>query len=154
MRIVAVLAFVCSLVLGGCQKPWIADVRTSQGVPGLDVKVSQAAGQVWLVRATNNSGSNAKLIWDESTYVTSAGTSDRIIRGATRVIDASRAQPFSPIASGATLEEAFVREVVALYGPGAIQGPADPAKTSRIVLVFEVNGRKCSHESAVSFRKE
>ncbi|NUQ67663.1 MAG: hypothetical protein HUU18_05230 [Phycisphaerales bacterium] len=137
--------------VGGCAT-YKANVTNTRTVPGVEVQVAEAGGSFWAVIAKNNTNDVVKLVWDESTYVATTGESDRLLRGKTRLIHSGQAQPTSPIAPGSELREYCVRESAAEHAQFA-GAPGDINKPARIILVFEIGGRKVMHESSVQFTK-
>lgn len=145
-------------VLSGCggsaitQPQYIQRIVESSPVPGLVVGVEHLETVFWGVGVRNDTGEAVRLIWDESAYVSSDGTSSRLIRANTRVIDAGQAQPATPVPPGARISEAFTAEQWVEYARYAVTPqPADPNATARMYLVFDVKGQRVGWQGEVSF---
>ena len=153
VRVLAVAA-ACVVTLSGCTT-WRATVTHMDNVPGIDASVEHRQGTLWQVKAKNTSNQPAKLVWDESSYVSTSGESSRLVRGKTRVIHSGQTQPPSPIPPNATITELFVPEMhisssgASFYTPA----PSDPSQEAQIYLMFEVNGRKTPWTARVRFEK-
>lgn len=86
-------------------------VTAEKSIPDFEVKATQAGAAGWRVVVVNNTPAIATVVWDESTFVTSAGRSaGRLINIDTLRIDTSRAHPPSPVAPGASVTEIVVPE--------------------------------------------
>jgi len=130
-----------------------ATVKPVREVPGLDVSVAPSGNVGWQVNVRNTGSSSTKLVWDESTYVSTSGkTLGRLLRGQTKKIHSDRAQPPTPIPPGSTLSEWCVPEdhadVVGWGNPKV----DNPEAAGRLILVFEFDGgQKKRWEGSVSY---
>lgn len=144
------------LVLTGCAvdngPQYLQRIEEVTPVPGLVVRVEHVQTVFWGVGVRNDTEEVVRLVWDESAYVTSTGTSSRLIRGSTRRIDSGQTQPASPVPPHAAVSEVFTAEQWIDYVSFDVTPqPADPTAKARIYLVFDMGGRKVGWEGEISF---
>ena len=86
-------------------------VTTEKEIEGFTLKAVPVGAVGWGVRVTNKTDALALVVWDESTFTTSASQSaGRLINGDTRKIDSAKAQPSTPIAPGANMTQFMIPE--------------------------------------------
>jgi len=137
-RLVAMLLFVsCAPAIKRTDTIEAKDLvdRVEVGVVAADA----AAG--WNITVQNNRDTAIRLLWDESTYVTSTGESaGRLLRGNTRVMNSDREQPASPIPPHAQLRELAIPEShVENYRHGVAGRAAVNGKPGRLNIVFDTD---------------
>jgi len=159
MKWVALLA---AVALVGCHAypRYAQSFELTRPIDGIVVSAQDAGGGFWEVTATNNLQEPVMLLWDESAYVATDGTSKRIIRGTTKRIHTDRDQPPHPIPPGATLQETCAHQDFVYYitnSPDTYVSclrPVDPNGTGRLHLVFKVANEKRVCEIAVMFERD
>lgn len=87
-------------------------VVRGDAIAGVEIAVDPLGAAAWTVRI--KSASAGALLWDESSFVGSNGSSaGRLIPGATTRMDLARAHPPSPLPAGASLSESvFVEKLI------------------------------------------
>ena len=156
LRLIATIAVA---IFAGCATPdaeqWAIDMTPVRPVPGLQVRVSHDVGYWLTVDVANASGRMARLVWDDSSIVSSDGQASRAIRGETRKIATATNQPSIPIPSGASVKAGFISE--RYVGQAALTrirpppGKSDPR--IRVVLAFDIDGQRSYFEAEGRFRK-
>lgn len=133
------------VMVAGCYipRPRTDATTTRSRAASVEVKATApATGPGWLIEAKNKSDVGAKLIWDESTFVTADGKArGRLMRGRTKMIDIAKEQPDSPIPAGAVYSEIVIPEQHAWYLNKPQQESDDipvVETRGRLVLVFAV----------------
>ena len=82
-----------------------------QAVGGIEIDAKPYGAVSWQLAIRNTTDAMVSVKWDESTFVTSNGASvGRLIRGETRKIDISNAQPATPVAPGSMISEVVIPE--------------------------------------------
>lgn len=119
-------------------------------VPGIDV-VLVPVGSAWTTTISNNTDKMVKFIIDESTYVKTDGTSQRLIRGQTRTMHSDSTQPSLMIPPGAKFNDILIPENLAelvntpwLTVPSWMRSPipANADAKAKLYFVFEIEGIK------------
>ncbi len=122
------------------------EVTEQQAIDGIVVVVEPAGVLGWRIAVKNAGTDSALLVWDESTFVTSAGAaSGRLIRGETRQLDTAKAQPPSPIPAGTMIAAlAFAEQLVDYEKAGELeeQIARHPCRYSDAAIAATNNGRR------------
>lgn len=112
----------------------------------------------WNIEIRNNSNRNIIFLIDESSYVSTSGNAERLIRGQARRIHSDISQPIISIPPQSKLTETFFLEKdaslddnILSYAPIA---PLDPSKPAKFYLVFEIDKEKKTWVTNVKFIKE
>lgn len=86
-------------------------VREKVGFDELAITVKPSGAAGWTIRVHNDGDKLVRIIWDDSTFVTSTGESaGRLIRAKTKKIDVEKSHAPSPVPPGAGLTEDVVVE--------------------------------------------
>lgn len=153
--VLTVILFIL-MTVSGCAigNRHIKEILPSASISGLMIDVEASGNAFWHITVQNNSGSLVKLIWDECAYVSTSGASMRLIRGHTRKFHSGQAQPPSPIPTGAKLSEFCIPEgQISLAGTYIFPRIDNPTQPGRIVLTFEVAGRKQTWEAKIWYNE-
>lgn len=159
IRLLKLVATIAVATLAGCATPdaeqWAIDLKPVTQVPGLQVRVFHDVGYWMTVDVTNASGRMARLVWDDSSVVSSDGQASRAIRGETRKIATATNQPSIPIPNGAAVKAGFIAEryvgQASLTRVRPPPGKSDPR--IRVVLAFDIEGQRSYFEAEGRFRK-
>ena len=125
-------------------------------MPELTINISPV-GSAWVFEITNNTDDIIKFLIDDSSYVTTDGKAERLIRGKARVIHSDSIQPSLPIPPNAMFKDFIITEGNASVGSVAFYyaaRPANPDALAKFYLVFEINGKKKTAIYDVKFVKE
>jgi hypothetical protein len=131
----------------------------AQSVPEVTMKiVPQYRGRVWNITAENNTDEMIKFLIDESSYVTTEGRTERLIRGNTRRIHSDLSQLAIPIPPKAKFQESMIMESdIALTDFQLSYYPVtatNPEAGGKFYFVFEINGQRKTVICDVKFIKE
>lgn len=99
----------------------------------------------WDFEITNNTENIIIFLIDESSYVTTDGQAERLVRGHTRVMHSDSAQPPLPIPPKASFKDSLFPEKIMSYGelaPYVSLKPVNPEALAKFYLVFEIDGKK------------
>lgn len=124
-------------------------------IDGVSVSVTYQGGIYYQVQVRNSLPTTISLSWDDSSYVTTAGQSVRLVRLLDRAklpANLHAPQADSPIAPGSSLTADFTGESWGgLAKAGRTPRPADMLKKARIFLQFNVKGKLVDWRGEVVF---
>lgn len=88
-------------------------VITESAIADADVIAEPVGAMGWTLAIRNTSATTIMIVWDESSLVASNSEASRLVRGETRMIDAAKAQPPTPVPPGAIVRESVFAEKLA-----------------------------------------
>jgi hypothetical protein len=154
LGVAAVVGFACTIPPPPRHPTRLLETKK---VNGIMVAIVTDGPTGWDVSVHNDRDDPVHLLWDESSYVDGDGRSyGRLLRGQTRITDATRPQMPSVIAPHALITEFCIPESMPEWhhdGRSHDPTPLPEAVTKgigRFVLVFEFGGIKEHWEGAVS----
>lgn len=144
--------FLDLLGLSGRTPRRLDTIAAANVIDGVMVAAIPSTNVGWLLAIHNNRQETIRVLWDESSYVNSAGFSaGRLVRGATTRQHADLNQPPTPVPSGAKLEEYCVPEGQ-LEHVGTRWALPSAGGTGTLRLVLETSAGKETWHGTVSFR--
>ncbi len=155
---VILASIILGIFLSGCAMtlPYRQEYTLVNPLPEVTIGITPF-GNGWDLEITNNTENIIKFLIDESSYVTTDGKAERLIRGHTRVIHSDSAQPPLPIPPKASFKDSLFPEKIMLYGelaPYVSLKPVNPESLAKFYLVFEIDGKKKTVVYNVKFVKE
>ncbi|MBI4708207.1 MAG: hypothetical protein HY761_09855 [Candidatus Omnitrophica bacterium] len=139
------------LILSGCVTPqyrgyqgpiYNENFTTLQKINGISITLVPI-GSAWTVIIQNNTDNMVKFLLDESSYVTTEGITQRLIRGQAKKIHSDMQQPFMPIPPKSKFAEVLIPERIADNTAWMIPPkPSNLEKSGKLYFTLESNGIK------------
>jgi len=152
------IAALTGVMFSGCstlQLPvYSQEYQVTQPLPGITADINLLANQ-WGLTVRNDSDDAVKFLIEESSYVTTGGRAERLIRGQTKKLFSGFPQSSVTIPPKARYEGVIVSENFAELNDYQIQAPSlpeNPDMPARFYLVFEVAGQKKALVCEVVFK--
>ncbi len=134
------------------------EFATAASISELTVNIIPTPYPMWTFQITNNSEKMIKLLLDESSYVTTSGVAQRLVRGKTKVLHSDTTQPNMPIPPKAKFQDVLVLES---YVPNVSLSSSPYAfmffkveninAKGKFYLVFEINEEKKTWITEITF---
>ncbi|MBT4839044.1 MAG: hypothetical protein HON94_17030 [Methylococcales bacterium] len=150
LKIIA-LIFVTNMLVSCGGSQYRQQISTYKSVQNVKIDIEKQSGIYWKLMLANNTEGYVKILWDDSAYVMTDGTSSRLIRGKGRSKDVS--QSSSPVPSEASFSDLFTAEALIEKSSRLSPKAADAEKNAKLYLALDVNGRSQIWEAKVFFHK-
>lgn len=152
------LTVLIALLVTGCATPKsqsAQSIKTITPIKQVDVQIMYEGGVFYKLKVNNALPYNIRLLWDESTYVTTDGKAVRILGIDNRLFlpeHAPAQQRAASIAAGDTFSSTFTgEEWLECARRNCAPKPRDSTSTAKIILAFEIKGKRSRWLSEVTF---